>query len=125
MHTPDNPCCCDSDKPYRQCCQPWHLGAPALTPEQLMRSRYAAFVLRLPAYLLNTWHPDTRPATLDLHDTPDWQRLEILSSEQRGTRGRVHFRAHYITPQGADYLQEDSSFIKKKGRWYYHSGLIN
>ena len=33
-----------------------------------MRSRYSAYVLGNEAYLLATWHPDTRPAVLDLAD---------------------------------------------------------
>lgn len=43
-----------------------------------MRSRYAAFVLRNPDYLLATWHPDTRPGELELEHSPDWASLQIL-----------------------------------------------
>jgi len=42
-----------------------------------MRSRYSAYVLKLEAYLLATWHPGTRPAALDLAQTTrsgwDWK----------------------------------------------------
>ena len=43
---------------------PLHLQAP--DPEALMRSRYSAFVLDLRDYLMATWHPDHRPASIDL-----------------------------------------------------------
>lgn len=124
MNKPTYPCPCGSGKDYPQCCQPLHLGEAARTPEQLMRSRYSAYVLQLADYLQDTWHPDTRPKKLDFTDSPDWQQLEVLSSGQQGTRGQVHFKAWYITSRGPECLEEQSSFIKQKGRWYYHSGLI-
>ena len=60
------PCPCESGQDYAACCAPLHGGAAAATPEALMRSRSSAFTLALEPYLLATWHPDTRPATLDL-----------------------------------------------------------
>lgn len=124
MNNPTKPCPCGSGKNYPQCCQPLHQGEAARTPEQLMRSRYSAYVLQLADYLLQTWHPDTRPEQLDFIDSPDWQQLEVLSSSQQGTRGQVHFKAWYTTPRGSECLEEQSGFIKQKGCWYYHSGLI-
>ena len=43
-----------------------------------MRSRYSAYVLRLVPYLLETWHPRTRPATL-VADPPGlrWLGLQV------------------------------------------------
>ncbi|MDX1560486.1 MAG: YchJ family metal-binding protein, partial [Marinobacter sp.] len=54
-------CPCGSGKPYLECCRPFHQGDPAPSPEALMRSRYAAFVLNLPDYLQTTWHQSSRP----------------------------------------------------------------
>lgn len=87
-----------------------------------MRSRYSAFVLKLNGYLLTSWHPETRPADLALDDVPKWASLQILSSEDSGTHGKVHFRAVYRTDSGWGYLEEHSDFIRENGRWYYHSG---
>jgi SEC-C motif-containing protein len=87
-----------------------------------MRSRYSAFVLGLNDYLRATWHPDTRPATLDLGNSPDWVDLQILSSGSQGDRGQVHFRALYRIPGGFGYLEEESDFVSENGRWYYLSG---
>ncbi|NUT33267.1 MAG: hypothetical protein HOV79_09350, partial [Hamadaea sp.] len=92
------PCPCGLGQPYPDCCGRWHAGADAPTAEALMRSRFAAFARGLPAYLLRTWHPSTRPADLDLTDGPRFTRLEVVSAE-RGTMfdtvGTVRFRAHY------------------------------
>lgn len=116
-------CACGSSQSYPQCCQPYHRQeAVARTPEALMRSRYSAFVLGLADYLLATWHRDTRPATLDLGDSPEWVGLQVLSSGSEGVRGQVHFRALYRMPDGFGYLEEDSDFVQDEGRWYYLRG---
>lgn len=86
-----------------------------------MRSRYTAYVLGLAPYLLATWHPDTRPATLDLHDNPNWFRLIIVSSQATGARGQVHFKAFYRTSAGVEALEENSEFVCQNGQWYYRS----
>ena len=45
---PADTCPCGSGKPYAACCGPLHAGEkPAPTAEALMRSRYAAYVLKL------------------------------------------------------------------------------
>lgn len=124
MITPDQPtdCPCGSGKTYARCCQPWHLGAAAPNPEPLMRSRYTAFVLNDPDYVLKTWHPSTRPVTLTLDDSPQWASLDILDRDEGGDRGKVHFRATYRSGQGWWYLEEVSDFVKEDGRWFYLSG---
>jgi hypothetical protein len=58
-------CPCGSGRPYAACCGRLHGGEPAATAEELMRSRYSAYVLGLEAYLLATWHASTRPAALE------------------------------------------------------------
>jgi uncharacterized protein YchJ len=55
-------CPCGTGLPYAECCRPLHDGTgTAASAEQLMRSRYSAFAVGDPAYLLATWHPTTRP----------------------------------------------------------------
>jgi len=115
-------CPCGSEKPYSQCCQPLHQGQAAKTPEALMRSRFAAFVLDLPDYLRATWHSSTRPASLSLEGSPAWSSLQILQSSQEGDSGRVHFRAVYRAGSGWGFLEENSDFRKEEGRWYYLQG---
>lgn len=119
--TPEH-CPCGSRKRYSVCCQPYHQGKPAPSPESLMRSRYSAFVLELADYLKSTWHSSTRPQHLDLADSPQWTSLQILSSGQSGNDGDVHFRAVYRAGTGWGYLEEKSSFVRENDRWYYVTG---
>ena len=118
----DHRCPCGSGEPYARCCGPAHQGQAALSPEALMRSRYSAFVLGLPDYLLATWHPSTRPSTLALEGSPAWSSLHVLSSGQQGERGQVHFRALYPAAGGWGSLEEVSAFVRQDGRWYYLDG---
>ena len=53
-----NLCPCGSSLFLAKCCGVLHAGQPAATPEQLMRSRYSAFMLGLGEYLVHSWHPD-------------------------------------------------------------------
>ncbi|WP_266100646.1 YchJ family protein [Marinobacter sp. F3R08] len=115
-------CPCGHGKTYAECCQPLHHGQPASSPEALMRSRYAAFVLGLADYLRATWHDSTRPETLSLEDSPDWTLLQILNSDQTGDTGSVHFRAIYRVGSGWGFLEENSRFVREQGRWYYLQG---
>ena len=60
-------CPCLSGEVFGACCGRFlSEAADAPTAEQLMRSRYSAFVVGDAAYLLATWHPSTRPAELEL-----------------------------------------------------------
>jgi SEC-C motif domain protein len=118
-------CPCGSGQPYADCCGRFHIGAelPA-TPEALMRSRYTAYVLKRSSYLHATWHPTTRPATLDISsDETVWQGLEILGCgegrEQNG-QGWVEFVVWF---QGGE-LHEKSRFVKEEGEWFYLDGKI-
>ncbi|WP_286920691.1 YchJ family protein [Marinobacter sp.] len=120
--TSSSPCPCSSGKAYQDCCQCWHSGQPAPTPEALMRSRYAAFVLRNPDYLMATWHPDTRPTELGLENSPEWASLQVLDASEQGARGRVHFRALYRAGVGWGYLEEISEFVREGDRWFYVAG---
>jgi SEC-C motif-containing protein len=99
-----------------------HQGESASSPEALMRSRYAAFVLNLPDYVLATWHPRTRPGSLSLEDAPDWVSLRVLNSTESGEQGRFHFRANHRLAQSFGFLEERSEFLKENGRWYYLKG---
>lgn len=109
---------------YRECCGRFHpqsAGEAALpdSAEQLMRSRYSAFALGLDDYLLSTWHPSTRPQTLDLSDNPKWVQLQIVSSSQKGAQGQVHFHAYFQVGNDISMHDELSEFVKEDGRWFY------
>ena len=105
-----------------------HAGAAAPDAESLMRSRYSAFVLGLEAYLLATWHPDTRPAALELDAAPrpQWLGLAIKShTPLDGNRATVEFVARYKLNGRAFKLHETSRFERVDGRWRYVDGEIH
>lgn len=90
-----------------------------------MRSRYTAFALGLEKYLLQTWHPDTRPATLDLTEDPPtkWLGLKVKNAELTSeTTATVEFIARYKITGKAERLHELSQFIRINDHWYYLTG---
>lgn len=118
-------CPCGSGLGYEDCCGPVHSGAPAETAEALMRSRYSAFALGLPAYLLASWHPTTRPAALELDADATWRRLQIVDTvagRPGDETGLVEFRASYRDAAGAGLLHERSRFVRDSGHWRYLDG---
>jgi SEC-C motif-containing protein len=92
--------------------------------EALMRSRYSAYVLKLEDYLLATWHPDTRPAALDLAaDGNKWLGLEVKNYTQESPDdATVEFVARYKVAGRAYRLHETSRFVCIAGRWFYRDG---
>jgi SEC-C motif-containing protein len=84
-----------------------------------MRSRFSAFALGLEAYLLATWHPSTRPASVELDDT-EWRRLQIVDV----SGNVVEFRASFRSPGGPGILHERSRFVEDGGRWLYIDGDV-
>ena len=81
---PPTACLCGRPQPYAACCGRFHGGEPAPTAELLMRSRYSAFALGDDVYLLETWHPSTRPARLSLDPAQHWIGLTVLGSTRGG-----------------------------------------
>ncbi len=91
-----------------------------------MRSRYSAFAVGKPDYLLATWHPATRPQILELDPTVRWTGLEILASSggaMLSPEGTVEFRAHYVREGSTGTQHEKSRFVREDGQWYYLDGV--
>jgi SEC-C motif-containing protein len=116
-------CPCGTGLTYAECCGRLHEGvATAATAEQLMRSRYSAFVVGDPAYLLATWHPSTRPRDLELDPATRWTGLDVLATSDGGllsTEGRVRFRASYVRNGEPGAQEELSRFVREDGAWRY------
>lgn len=122
-------CPCGSDETYARCCRGLHRGrgsgrVTAATAERLMRSRFSAFGVGDMSYLLATWHPTTRPASLDLDPDLEWRRLEILdvtAGTADDDTGTVEFVAHYWDAAGRRRGQhhENSAFVREDGQWFY------
>jgi SEC-C motif-containing protein len=120
-------CSCQSGTPYTQCCQPLHTGqVKALKAEQLMRSRYSAFVLGKIEYLIATLHPDKRQT--DDHQTlkktieqTSWLGLRIIKHHPQADLSQVEFVAFY-QEESIHQLHERSNFIKQDNQWFYVDG---
>jgi len=120
-------CPCGRPRPYADCCAPLHAGQPAEDAESLMRSRYSAYVLGHATYLMATWHPDTRPAALDLdaEPKPKWLGLTVLRHKAVDAgHAIVEFVARYKIQGRALLMHETSRFVRLDGRWLYHEGEV-
>lgn len=128
-------CPCSSGLSYRTCCQPLHNGALAADALMLMRSRYAAYVLNLPSYIMHTTHPAS-PQYRDDYEV--WtqeisrfskaflfHRLEVLSFKEKGRVAIVTFVAHLTQNDQDATFTERSYFEKVKDRWLYRSGQLS
>lgn len=92
-----------------------------------MRSRFDAFRRGDAAWLLRTWHPSTRPASLDLSHGPRWRGLQIVDTARGGRgddTGTVEFRATFVADGGIGILHERSRFVRDDGRWLYVDGDV-
>ncbi|MCW2770247.1 MAG: hypothetical protein JWR27_1680 [Aeromicrobium sp.] len=90
-----------------------------------MRSRFSAFARGDSDYLLATWHPSTRPSTLELDEDRTWYRLDILETRAGSpfdTSGVVEFVAYYRAPTGAGSQHEIGRFSREQGHWFYLDG---
>jgi SEC-C motif-containing protein len=91
-----------------------------------MRSRYSAYAVGDADYLLRSWHPSTRPHSLELDPDVRWYRLDILATSRGGmldADGVVEFRAHYKAPDGAGKQHETSRFVRDAGAWVYFDAV--
>ncbi len=123
------PCPCGSGASYDGCCGALHRGERvASTAEELMRSRYAAYVVGDGDHLFRTWHPRTRPDDLAPDPSLTWMGLEVVDVVAGGpddVTGEVAFRASYRGPDGPGVLVERSSFERRAGRWVYVDGVLD
>lgn len=125
-------CYCNSHKTFEHCCQPIISGIlKAETAEQLMRSRYSAYVIADIKYLMKSHHSSTRPNKekkniLKWTKSVRWLGLEILS-KNAGTvndkDGYVEFKALFEENGMINCIHENSYFVKENDVWYYQSGI--
>lgn len=118
-------CPCGNGKAFDQCCGRYLTGKQcAKTPEQLMRSRYSAYVLGgYGEYLFNTWHPmmSKQVTKEDLSEKLyQWTKLEILNKTQKGDQGTVEFKATFVDQHGNEKILHENSFFQRlSGKWLY------
>jgi len=109
--------------PYDECCGSLHAGrSDATTAEQLMRSRYSAYVVQDEAYLLRSWSPANRPRRVPFDDDLRWTGLEILGRTGGSafhTKGTVEFCARFEREGQPGEQRENSAFLRVDGAWVY------
>ncbi|MBS0585697.1 MAG: hypothetical protein JSR76_05285 [Verrucomicrobia bacterium] len=128
------PCPCTSGDSYGNCCEPFHKGEAPPTALKLMRSRYAAYALCLPAYIIDTTHPQNPHFSHDkikwlqeistFSRTTEFRKLDILEVEEGEKTATVTFKAHLFQKKRDVSFTEKSSFDKVEGRWLYRSGHL-
>ena len=92
-----------------------------------MRSRYSAYVVQDEAYLLSSWHPQTRPEQITFDPDIRWLGLKVYSAQGGGEdqEGSVTFAARYKIAGRGHRLEERSRFLKVGEQWLYLDGETN
>ena len=122
-------CPCRKDqKFYKDCCKLIHDDIfHAKNAEQLMRSRYSAFVLCNGEYLVKSHSvlfndPSTIHNTIRWARSVAWNRLEIISitgGKENDIEGTVEFKAFFKEKNKLKYIHENSLFKKENFHWVY------
>lgn len=127
-------CYCGNLRSYNDCCGLIHKdSAQAITAEDLMRSRYSAFVMANGDYLMKSHHSTTRSlkekkSIVKWAKSVQWVKLEILNTTKgmvSDNEGTVAFKAFYFENGSLQVIQENSRFIKENGYWLYVDALVN
>lgn len=119
-------CPCGNNLPYSSCCEQFILGKKNPdTAEQLMRSRYSAYVKIAIDYLIETTHISTRKlySRKEIEKwakSNKWLKLEIIQSTENTVEFNAHFGQGLYHPE---IYHEISTFTKDNGKWYYVEGV--
>lgn len=111
---------------FSECCEPFlTYKAKPLTPEQLMRSRYSAYVLGNGEYIVKTTAKENRfDDDIDLikeyAKSITWLGLEVLAKKDNV----VEFKAYYKDKEGVKVQHEKSNFIYEDEMWCYKDGEL-
>jgi peptide deformylase len=99
-----------------------------------MRSRYAAYALNVPEYIIQTTHPASpeyaedrekwRRAISVFSNGSQFEKLEVLDFQENGLVASVTFVAHLTQKKQDATFTEKSYFEKIKGRWFYRVGQL-
>src|SRR3989338_8964304 len=119
-------CYCKSKKEFSECCEPYlNYKSKPSTPQELMRSRYSAYVLGNGEYLVKTAikeqrYEDDIELIKEYAKSVAWLGLEILHAENK----IVEFKAYYKDKDGIKVQHEKSNFIYEDGIWLYKDGKL-
>jgi len=124
-------CPCGSNVSYDTCCRPLIKGEQkAITAEQLMRSRYTAYVKKELDYILTSLHPAHRAdydeeSSRTWAENAEWHGIKIQHTDRGGPEddeGQVEFTVSYTEKGIKQEHHERSTFKKEKGTWYFETG---
>ena len=120
-------CYCNSDKSFENCCEPFlNKTIFPKTPEQLMRSRYAAYVLQKADYLMETTHIFERKyysksEILQWSKSNTWVKLEVVEAFDN----IVEFKAYYLDEKFLAKIHHEKSTFKQENEiWFYVDGVF-
>jgi len=125
-------CYCGFEKSFEECCGKFIAGiSKPITAEELMRSRYSAYVTASVSYIVETTHPSTRKfydpnAIKTWAISSKWIKLEIIQTKKgklEDQQGFVEFKATYKDPNNNTIVHHEySRFLKEKGEWFFLEG---
>lgn len=131
---PNSPCVCGSGNPYGDCCRRFHQGELPSNALLLMRSRYAAYALNLPDYIIKTTHPASPGYSDNLFNWrrslekfsryTQFQKLDILDFKEKGEVATVVFTSYLKQGESDASFTELSYFEKLNGQWLYRAGKL-
>ncbi|SFW25953.1 YchJ family protein [Cellulophaga fucicola] len=125
-------CPCNPTQLYKNCCEKAHTDIRTVeTAEELMRSRYSAFVLANIDYLQKSHYSKTRPSKREKKEIEDWTNsvhwvklaiVDTIDGLKTDTKGVVEFKAFFMEDKQVIILHEKSNFCKENGHWVYVDG---
>lgn len=119
-------CTCGYEKEFSECCGAIiNSKTKANSAEELMRSRYSAYVKGDSAYLIKTsskenQHVDDAKLIEEFSNSVEWLKLDVLHVEKR----KVEFKAYYKEDNKIHVLHEKSNFIFHDDMWLYVDGKL-
>ncbi len=124
------PCPCGSGQTLETCCGPIIAGAPAPSPEALMRSRYTAYLQRAFDHVERTHTPEAnadfdRAEAERVANEVEWLGLEIHRAEEDGDTGVVEFTVRFRHNGVERRNHEVSQFRRQAGAWLYVDGQVS
>ena len=124
MSKNNTPCPCGGPSLEACCGRFLSKEKSAETAEQLMRSRYTAYVIGNEDYLKASWHPSTCPTDQLTDASIKWLELKLRAAEEKGDEATVEFVARCRVSGRGHRLHETSRFVREAGQWFYLDGTF-
>jgi len=126
--SPNAPCPCHSGEKYKNCCFPYHRGILPSNALKLMRSRYSAYALDRPEYIIATTHKNNTDYSTE---TEKWK--ENIREFTRNTHFSGLKIVEFVDGESIAFVtfeailndipfKEKSRFLNENGKWLYESG---